>query len=82
MFNNMKSQYRNVLQVDGNSSIRNDQNQIIGSKASYKAFVFENVQFLGFTGPLEFSRDSVNSLKLTAEFRFQTLKEFDNNKIN
>lgn len=83
LFNNMSEHYGNVIQTKNkNGDIRNGRNQVIGTAGSYKAFIFENVQFLGITSNLDFNRDSATSLKLNAAFRFQTLKEFDNNRIN
>lgn len=48
-------------------------NTFIQDELGFRAFYLDNVQFLGFTNPINFERDSANVIKLTAKFRFEKL---------
>ncbi len=84
LYNDMRNVYYKEGQKtmhDQNGFIKNSLGQTIGDEKSYRAFVFDDVQFLGINKSLDFSRDTANEMKISTSFRFREVLEFDNNRI-
>lgn len=83
LYNDMRDVYYKDGQkpIVENNFIKNGQGQIIGDTKSYRAFVFDDVQFLGINKTLDFSRDNASEMKVSTLFRFREMFEFDNNRI-